>query len=1254
MASTRTYQDAFNAMPGACALICADGKIIAANTRFGRLFGERAMISRPLSGLYADPLDALTSGWHRQQTAGTPESAVLRDAGGAPFPARISVTTLPGGVRMAVVETVSDAGRHQDALQRARRRVDAAFEAGSAGAYSVDFPARKVVVSGLLERFFGPQASDAPVSLSRWLAAIHPEDLAAMRVALGGGADDPMDVFRLTCRMRTAANVWVWTRHDLRVVERQRNGEPGRITGLVHDIAAPAGDNPANARVRARLDLAMTGLELSTWEFDFDTLEGLLEGPITRALDVGTGKVSIGEEMLRARLHPDDAERVHAAFMGLQYGGSYDETFRILSPEGYWLWFRSWGQMLPSGGESGSRPRKAFGFWQQLPGQRDDIAAPLDSDIAGVLDRAGLSGWAYDFQARTLTLSGPVLTAVGLTGANNALAIEDWRARVHPEDRPAMDRATEKLLTTGSAHVEYRVRTEGGSWIWLSLRGGISAQTAKGEALRASGVFAEATRRKEAERRLADSESLLSHALTSAALGAWELDYKAGEFRPRGEIREMLGLEAGQDWIASKIWLEHVHPEDREALNATIKAIVADTPGRVRSVEYRALDPRTNTYRWVEGRGSRLGPESERADCAGIVLDISDRKALEESLARSEERLARALASARQGTWRVDITAGMLELSELTCRIIGLPAGHDGRLPVKEWRARVHPDDLDRYQEAVGRMQRGEPVDIVYRMNAGEAGWRWVEDRGATTVRDADGRALETIGTLVDITQRRELEIELAEREARLGEAMDAGLSAIWSIDHQTGEQSVRGTLLEWMGRDIGADKVTLEDWNRIIHPDDRDLARRALADLMNGRPGGPIDYRLRSADGWRWVRAKGETTARDKDGNPIRSGGVVVDITAERALAEALDAERERLDRTTPVMMVSLSPDGHVVAVSEYWLSLLGYERDQVIGKPYDAFLTPASAEKMIALGGMEALIEAGTMRDVHARLVKANGEVIDIISSASVEFGPDGAPIAAHGISIDVTEKLAQARNLKHYAEELERTNRELDRFATVASHDLQEPLRKISAFASLIKRRHYGEFDHETDRSLDFLVDAAGRMRRVIDDLLTYSRTAKRMLEFRNVDMNATVRELLGELDILVTEARAQIEIGELPVIKGDPTLLRLLIQNLITNALKYRKDEGVRIAISAVQEGVHWRFTVSDNGIGFDPRFAEKVFAPFQRLHGREDYEGTGIGLAICQQAVERHGGQIWVETEPGNGASFHFTLPAGRIGERDAA
>lgn len=1246
MASTHIFEHAFRAMPGACALICSEGRIIAANTQFTGLFGDKGREGQTLAGLYLDPLDAFAARWKRGRediSQALPETAILIDAAGTPLPSQVTVTALDGATRLICVKPAHDAERRRETRNLTRQRVGAAFEHGNAGAYSVDFVSRRVIVSGLLDRFFGAGNTEEPLSLTRWLSVLHPDDLADIRRTLEQSRANPLAVISVRCRMRTRAGVWVWMRHDMRVVERDSRGAAQRITGLVYDIAADSQQKSAADYLRAQLDLAVTGTGLSRWEFDFDTLEGLIEGPVNATLNASPDPMKVGEEALRSRMHPDDAERVHAAFMGLQYGGKYDETFRLMGPEGHWLWFRSFGLMQAETEEGIHRARRAFGFWQQLPDQQQAALSDLDD----VLDRSGLSGWTLDLTTGQLTLSGHILTALGLPADQSSFSAEDWRERVHPADIPAMDAGMQCLLDTGSTQAEYRVRTSGGNWIWLHLRGGISAQTANGEPLRASGVFAEATRRKEAERQLADSERLLSHAVSSAALGAWELDYEQQRFLPRGEIRAFLGLDERLAWIPTARWLELVHPDDRHALNAAIDAIMADKPGRVRTVEYRIRDTRTGGYIWTEGRGSRLGPESQRAHCAGIVLDISDRKALEESLANSEERLAKALANAKQGTWHLDFRSEQVELSEFARVIMGLPHGHDGRLNLDEWRQLIHPRDAHLCEAGVAGMIRGEPLNVIYRLADGGQKPRWVEDRGAISRRDRDGTPLEAIGTLVDITRRRELELELEEREQRLGEAMDAGLSAIWSIDHETGEQSVRGALLDWMGRDIGADKVTLEDWNRIIHPDDRDLARRALAELMSGKPGGPIDYRLRSADGWRWVRAKGEITARDQDGNPIRSGGVVVDITAERAFAEALDAERERLDRiyrTTPVMMVSLSPDGHVIAVSEYWLSSLGYERDQVIGKRYDAFLTPASAEKMIALGGMEALIEAGSMRDILARMVKADGEVIDIVSSATVEFAADGTPIAAHGISVDVTEQLAQARELKRYAAELERTNRELDRFATIASHDLQEPLRKISAFASLIKRRHHGLLDHETDRSLDFLVDAAGRMRRLIDDLLTYSRASKRALDYRSVDMGQILRDLLVELEILISEANAEIETGELPVIEGDPTLLRLLLQNLITNALKYRKDEGVKISVTAVSEHAHWHFMVTDNGIGLDPRFSEKIFAPFQRLHGREDYEGTGIGLAICQQAVERHGGQIWVDAQSGKGCSFHFTLP----------
>lgn len=1249
MDSAHIFEHAFDALPDACALLDDDGRIIAANAQFRTHFSGHASPGSSLAQIYIDPLDGFTARWKRAP-AGNPEetseTALLCGADGQAFPARLTVRRVEPRVRLVTIVPAADASLHEMQLRAARQRVAMAFEEHSAGAYSADLRKREVIVSGLLERFVGPGGADKPVRLAKWLSLLHPDDLARARAVLLGSASGADTVVCFNCRMRARNGGWVPMRHDVRVVERDEHGNPLRVTGLVHDVTADERSETRAAIERSKTELIISRLELSTWEYDFEVLKGTMSGPVTVALGFPPGPQEITEQLLRHRLHPDDAERVYAAFMGLQFGGQYDETFRLLADNGTWLWYRSWGQLEPTPpGER--RTLKAFGFWFEQPHQPGEVIEALGGDIAGVLDRAGLSAWSYDYQAREMTLSGPVVTAIGLPGGHAVLTREAFKARIHRADRARVSDTIKAMDNGSNAHVEFRVLTEGGHWIWLSLRGGVSAQSSTGEPLRASGVFAEATRRKEEERRLIDSERLLSHAVSAATLGAWEADYKTGEFLPRGEIRAMIGLQEEAGWIPLSRWRGIIHPDDREALDQSARSIMESAPGASRTTEYRIRDCRTGEYVWVEGRGSRLGPESHKADCAGIVLDISSRKALEANLARSEERLARALEGARQGTWRLEFQTGLVELSEFGRLIMGLPSGHDGRLSLVEWRDLISQEDRHLCEAGVAGMIAGEPLNTVYRVSDGAGGWRWVEDRGAISARAPDGTPLEAIGTLVDITSRRLLELELEEREQRLKESMDAGLSAIWSIDLRTGAQSVRGRLLEWMGRDIGDSQMEASDWQPIIHPDDRQLARKALGEIMAGNSAGPIDYRLRDGDTWRWVRSKGQPTAWDETGAPIRSGGVVIDITAEKQFAEALDIERERLRQiyaTTPVMLVSLDPAGHILRVSEYWLTSTGYAREDVIGKPYHAFLTADSKAAMERLGGMEAVIAEGGMQQIYAQMVKADGGVMDTVSSATVEYGPQGGAVAVHGISMDVTEKRAQDEALKRYAGELERTNRELDRFAAVASHDLQEPLRKISAFASLIKRRHQGVLDAETDRSLEFLVDAAGRMRRLIDDLLSYSRASKRTLYLCKVDMNQLLGETLAELELLTLDAGAQISAASLPTVEGDPTLLRLLLQNLVSNALKYRKREGVKISISAVPLGADWQFTVTDDGIGFDPRFSEKVFAPFQRLHGREEYDGTGIGLAICQQAVERHGGRIWVDTAPGKGSSFHFTLP----------
>jgi PAS domain S-box-containing protein len=236
------------------------------------------------------------------------------------------------------------------------------------------------------------------------------------------------------------------------------------------------------------------------------------------------------------------------------------------------------------------------------------------------------------------------------------------------------------------------------------------------------------------------------------------------------------------------------------------------------------------------------------------------------------------------------------------------------------------------------------------------------------------------------------------------------------------------------------------------------------------------------------------------------------------------------------------------------------------------------------------------------------------------------------------DITERREAQRAL-------ERTNAELAQFAYVASHDLSEPLRMVSSYLQLLRRRYHGQIDEDADEFIDFAVEGANRMRALIEDLLAYSR-AGRGAEPRPIDLGHVMADVLSSLAAAVADARAQVSVGPLPTVLGDRLALVQVLQNLVANALKFRAGVSARVWITAEREhDAKWRITVADDGIGIDPQHRERVFKMFQRLHDREAFEGTGIGLAICRKIVERQGGEIWVEAREGGGSVFTFTIPA---------
>jgi light-regulated signal transduction histidine kinase (bacteriophytochrome) len=228
---------------------------------------------------------------------------------------------------------------------------------------------------------------------------------------------------------------------------------------------------------------------------------------------------------------------------------------------------------------------------------------------------------------------------------------------------------------------------------------------------------------------------------------------------------------------------------------------------------------------------------------------------------------------------------------------------------------------------------------------------------------------------------------------------------------------------------------------------------------------------------------------------------------------------------------------------------------------------------------------------------------------------------------------------------ARELERSNAELERFAYVASHDLQEPLRMVTSYTQLLAKRYKGQLDTDADEFIEFAVDGARRMQQLINDLLTYSRAGSQGGPLAPTESREVLQRALGNLRMAIEESGAVVSSDQLPAVLADQSQLTQVLQNLIGNAIKFRGDAAPRIEVSATNGGPNWTFAVRDNGIGIDPQYADRIFALFQRLHTRAEYPGTGIGLTICKKIIERHGGRMWVESRPREGATFYFTLRA---------
>jgi PAS domain S-box-containing protein len=421
--------------------------------------------------------------------------------------------------------------------------------------------------------------------------------------------------------------------------------------------------------------------------------------------------------------------------------------------------------------------------------------------------------------------------------------------------------------------------------------------------------------------------------------------------------------------------------------------------------------------------------------------------------------------------------------------------------------------------------------------------------------------------------------------------------------------------------------------------------------DLRLGKPdrdlnSAAVDGRHEIA-GWR-VRKDGSrfwatvviTAMRDKEGSLYGFSKMTRDLTQRRQAEEKFQLVVE----ASPTGLLMMSREGSIQLLNAQLEVLFGYQRDELLGRSIEVLVPERFREQhpghRLAFFSAPTSRAMGMGRDLYG-LRKDGSEFPVEIGLNPIETDEGMAVMAT---VIDITARKRAETTLAQHRDELERSNKDLEQFAYVASHDLQEPLRAVAGCVQLLKKRYHGQLDERANEYIGHAVDGAKRMQSLIDDLLTYSRIGRAESSHRAVSCADALTVALKNLSVSVQESGAQVTWDVLPVVAGEAVQITMLLQNLLANALKFRKpSENPRIHIGVVRDGTRATFSVSDNGIGISQEHFERIFGVFQRLHTRSEYPGTGIGLALCKRIVEHRGGRIWVESKPGEGTTFRFVL-----------
>jgi PAS domain S-box-containing protein len=758
---------------------------------------------------------------------------------------------------------------------------------------------------------------------------------------------------------------------------------------------------------------------------------------------------------------------------------------------------------------------------------------------------------------------------------------------------------------------------------------------------------------RESREALRQSQQRLQLAQASANIGVWDWQPRTGQLFWSPELEGLYGLTQGTIRTYED-WQQRVHPDDLARTEAQRDAAIArrepfDLEFRIRHA--------SGEVRWLASKGKAVYDEAGTVlRVAGVNLDITDRKWAEEALRelndQLESRVQERTAELRQSRDLVQAERQQFHnvLDQLPAYLVLLSP--DYHVPF------ANRFFEERFGKAQGRrcyeylFQRTEPCENcetykVLKSNAPHH-WEWTgpDDRNYDIFdfpfTDLDGSPM-IMEVGLDVTEQKRAQESLRAASQYARSLIEASLDPLVTISAEGKITDVNEGTIKATG--LSREELVGTDFSTYFTEPEK--ARAGYQQVF--AQGYVTDYPLtvRHQDGRVTDVLYNASVYKDAGGNVLGVFAAARDVTERKRAEAAVQRERQRLFdvlETLPVMICLLTPDHHVPFANRSFREKFGESHGRRCYEYCFGRTQPCEFCQN------HNVLKTGQPHHWELNW-PGNGSVFDVHAFPFTDV--DGSPLILD-MKLDITERRKVeeelARHREHLeelvawrTEELARSNKDLEQYAYVASHDLQEPLRAVSGFVALLQQRYQGKLDEEADGYIANAMDGAARMQLLINDLLVYSRVGTRGGGLQTTAVQDSLDQALRNLEASIRDADAVVTSDPLPMVPADALQLTQLFQNLIGNAIKFRSDRRPEVHVGAKRQQDAWLFWVRDNGIGIASEYVERVFLIFQRLHTRLKYPGTGIGLAICRKIVERHGGRIWVESQPNQGATFCFTI-----------